>query len=126
MYWDVDRKKRKEFEKAVEERKVKEKNENWIKELEARDEEEKEFKRIRERRRELGPGRVEEKVKSAAKEVVGKSRGVVDKAVGKTPTSKQQEEKVEDAVVETWVDESPEPRKGVLESVQSLLWGKKK
>ncbi len=44
MYYQVDRKKRKEFEGTVAERKAKEKNEAWIRELEARDQEDKEEK----------------------------------------------------------------------------------
>ncbi|EHL00376.1 hypothetical protein GLAREA_04516 [Glarea lozoyensis ATCC 20868] len=51
MYWEADRKKRKEFEGAVSERKAKEKNAAWIRELEARDEEEKEIRALREKRR---------------------------------------------------------------------------
>jgi hypothetical protein len=51
MYWQTDRQKRKEFEGVVAERKAKEKNEAWIKELEARDEEEKEIRAMREARR---------------------------------------------------------------------------
>lgn len=40
VYYKTDREKRKEFEGAVAERKAKEKNEAWIRELEARDAEE--------------------------------------------------------------------------------------
>ena len=43
MYWSSDRDKRKEFDGVVAERKAKEKNEAWIRELEARDEENKEI-----------------------------------------------------------------------------------
>ncbi|KAG9234653.1 putative altered inheritance of mitochondria protein 31, mitochondrial [Amylocarpus encephaloides] len=50
VYWDSDRRKRKEFDSAVDERKKKEKNEAWIRELEVRDQEEKEIKAARERR----------------------------------------------------------------------------
>lgn len=49
-YWEGDRKKRKEFEEALAEQKAKEKQEAWIRELEARDEEEKELKALREKR----------------------------------------------------------------------------
>jgi hypothetical protein len=50
MYWKSDRQKRKEYDAAVAERKAKEKNEAWIRELEARDDEEKEIRAERERR----------------------------------------------------------------------------
>jgi hypothetical protein len=51
MYWKTDHQKRKEFETLVAERKAKEKNEAWIRELEARDAEEKELKAARDARR---------------------------------------------------------------------------
>jgi ribosomal protein S11 len=50
MYWKTDRQKRKEFDAVVLERKAKEKNEAWIRELEARDAEEKQFQAMREAR----------------------------------------------------------------------------
>jgi len=48
-YWSGDRAKRKEFEGLVDEKKKKEKHEAWIKELEARDEEDREFDAMRKR-----------------------------------------------------------------------------
>jgi ribosomal protein S11 len=51
MYWKTDRQKRKEFDAVMAERKAKEKNEAWIKELEARDQEERELRAAREARR---------------------------------------------------------------------------
>jgi hypothetical protein len=56
MYWKSDRQKRKEFETLVAERKAKEKQKAWLKELEARDAEEKELKAARDARRK-GVGR---------------------------------------------------------------------
>jgi crotonobetainyl-CoA:carnitine CoA-transferase CaiB-like acyl-CoA transferase len=47
MYYKQDREKRKEFDGAVAERKAKEKAEAWIRELEARDLEDKEMKAMR-------------------------------------------------------------------------------
>lgn len=44
VYWQGDRDKRKEFDAVVAEKKAKEKNEAWIRELEARDQEEKDIK----------------------------------------------------------------------------------
>lgn len=44
MYYEKDRKKRKEFEGVIAERKAKEKNEAWIRELEARDKDDKDWK----------------------------------------------------------------------------------
>lgn len=51
MYWQTDRQKRKEFDAVVAEQKAKEKNEKWIAELEARDEEAKAEKVARDLRR---------------------------------------------------------------------------
>ena len=51
MYWQTDRQKRKEFEGVVAERKAKERNEAWIRELEVRDQEDRDFRAQREARR---------------------------------------------------------------------------
>lgn len=51
MYWKSDRQKRKEYDTVVAEKKAKEKSEAWVRELEARDEEEKEIKAKRDARR---------------------------------------------------------------------------
>ncbi|PSS15338.1 hypothetical protein M430DRAFT_77085, partial [Amorphotheca resinae ATCC 22711] len=53
MYWQTDRQKRKEFEGVIAERKAREKNQAWIRELEARDEEEKELKALKEKKKRL-------------------------------------------------------------------------
>lgn len=54
MYYKQDREKRKEFDGAVAERKAREKAEAWIRELEARDREDKELKAKRDAAREAG------------------------------------------------------------------------
>lgn len=51
LYWKSDREKRSEFEAVLAEKKAKEKSEAWIRELEARDAEEKELKAARDARR---------------------------------------------------------------------------
>ncbi|KAH8594692.1 putative altered inheritance of mitochondria protein 31, mitochondrial, partial [Bisporella sp. PMI_857] len=51
MYWQSDREKRKVFEGLLEEKKAKEKQEAWIRELEARDEEERQLREAMKRRR---------------------------------------------------------------------------
>lgn len=70
MYYSTDRKKRKEFEGVVADRKAKEKNEAWIRELEARDREDKDWRARREAvsRAAQEPGAV-----GAAKSVVERS-----------------------------------------------------
>jgi len=48
-YWESDRSKRKQFGDLVEEKKKKEKHEAWIKELEIRDAEDEQLRKMRER-----------------------------------------------------------------------------
>jgi len=48
-YWESDRSKRKQFGDLLEEQKRKEKRDAWIKELEVRDAEDEEYRRMRER-----------------------------------------------------------------------------
>ncbi|TVY36552.1 Respiratory supercomplex factor 1, mitochondrial, partial [Lachnellula occidentalis] len=128
MYWDTDRKKRKEFEGAIEERKAKEKNEAWIKELEARDEEDKAISAQRERRRLRQEGRAQ---KVEEKE---KGDGVLDRVYGLVGGSKSGEEKAEKTEKTEKVDKTGTPPKafsmvdeterrslGVLEMCQHLL-----
>ncbi|TKA76088.1 Respiratory supercomplex factor 1, mitochondrial [Friedmanniomyces simplex] len=57
-YWEGDRQKRNQFNELVSDKQKKEKHEAWLKELEARQEEEDELRRIRER---MITGRVAEK-----------------------------------------------------------------
>jgi hypothetical protein len=115
VYWQTDRQKRKEFDKVVEERKAREKNEAWIRELEARDEEEKDIRRMREARRRgvsVDVVRSEDAEKEAKKMEEGK-RKVLDQLV----------EKGAGSIVEV---ETEAKKKGVLESIQEMVWGGKK
>lgn len=48
-YWENDRSKRKQFDELTEEKRRKEKKEAWIRELEIRDQEEDELRRIRDK-----------------------------------------------------------------------------
>jgi len=119
MYWQTDRQKRKEFDKVVEERKAREKNEAWIRELEARDEEEKDIRRIREARR-----------RGVSVDVVRKEEFSKD-AVKAAASKEEMKGKVSEMVVEKGAssvvdDEGEGKKKGVLESVQDLVWGGKR
>ncbi|KAF8856009.1 hypothetical protein BDZ45DRAFT_804509 [Acephala macrosclerotiorum] len=113
MYWQTDRQKRKEFDAVVAERKAKEKNEAWIKELEARDEEEKELREMRRKRAEARG--------QAPKKEEGEKEGKKEDKVVEKVLDAVKEEKGAGSVVE-----ESERRKGVLESVQEMVWGKKK
>lgn len=70
VYWKSDRQKRKEFDDTVKERNHKEKQEMWIKELEARDAEEKNIRAEKERRMRRLMERREEEASMAAKNPV--------------------------------------------------------
>jgi len=79
MYWQKDRMKRKDYEKMVAEKDRLEKRERWIKELEFRDQEEKEWQQ-----------RMSEKSQAAKKDAAGvtemvaqKTKELKDQAVGK-------------------------------------------
>lgn len=48
-YWENDRSKRKQFDELSEEKRRKEKKEAWLRELEIRDQEEEELRRIRDK-----------------------------------------------------------------------------
>ncbi|CAG8949714.1 hypothetical protein HYFRA_00004032 [Hymenoscyphus fraxineus] len=121
IYWDADRKKRKEFEGAVSERKAKEKNEAWIRELEARDQEEKELKALREKRARRAAGervaKVEEVVEKGeeGKGIMGRVGGIFGGGKGepKPPTAS------------SMVEDSERRRKGVLEMVRELANSRK-
>lgn len=130
-YWQSDRQKRKEFDDALAEKKAKEKNEAWIRELEARDEEEKAIRAMRSRRAagyngtegmKTAEGKVMEKVKEVERSASEVSGEVVEK--GREGLNTVQK-KVEDGKgVNSLVEES-ETKRGVLGSVQDLVWGKK-
>ncbi|KAF4549677.1 Respiratory supercomplex factor 1 [Elsinoe fawcettii] len=47
VYWESDRSKRRQYDDLMEEKKRKEKHEQWIKELEVREEEEEEMRKLR-------------------------------------------------------------------------------
>jgi len=117
-YWQTDRQKRKEFDKVVIERKAKEKNELWIKELEARDEEDKEMQAIKDARR---AGRSSGISKTVAK-VVQTEKEEKDNALSeKFAKSKTEDGK---SAASSVVDEN-EKKKGTLESVIDMVYGRK-
>ncbi|KAH6672493.1 altered inheritance of mitochondria protein 31, mitochondrial [Halenospora varia] len=153
MYWDADRKKRKEFEGVVSERKAKEKQEAWIKELEARDREEKEMKALREKRRARGREEVEKiktkvpenvvkaveekvepalkKIEAATEHVEEKGKGIMDRAYGmfggkpSAETHEKEEPKPSSKEAKSMVDDCERRRIGVLEMVQDLVNNRK-
>lgn len=103
MYWKSDRQKRKEFDEVVAERKAKEKNELWIKELEARDEEDKEIRAEKERR---------------SKRLSDRS-GQLEQAKVRAAEGKDSEG------ASSVVDGKEQKQKSTLESVKEMIMGKK-
>ena len=76
MYWQTDRQKRKEYDAVVAEQKAKEKNQLWIKELEARDQEDKELRAARDARRKAAS--VKKGAVEAVEQKEEKKKGVLD------------------------------------------------
>lgn len=107
MYWKTDREKRKEFEGVVSERKAQEKRDAWIRELEARDQEEKDLKAAR--------------AKKGLKRGIEKVERVVEKAVGKEGVEIR-DEKVGS---EKGGEGGKEPSQGILAIVGNMFGGKK-
>ncbi|KAK8237911.1 altered inheritance of mitochondria protein 31, mitochondrial [Phyllosticta capitalensis] len=103
LYWKEDRDKRKEFDKLQSEKQRQAKRDAWLRELEARDEEEKMLKARRERRRAM----LKEKKEAEAGEAG---------ATGKEAESQQSEASETKSVVEST------EQKGVLAAAKDLMW----
>jgi hypothetical protein len=121
MYWQTDRQKRKEFEGVVSERKAKEKNEAWIRELEARDEEEREIRAMREARRN-GVKYVKEDKKEAPREKILDVKKEVVKMVADVKEGKA---KATEVKLEKVAEEGENKAKGILDHVRDMISGKK-
>ncbi|KAF2279395.1 mitochondrial hypoxia responsive domain-containing protein [Westerdykella ornata] len=78
LYWQKDRMKRKEYEKAVEEKQRLERRERWLKELEIRDEEEKAWKE-----------KMSKRMKNREKGEDSAGKGVTDLVAEKTQELKE-------------------------------------
>jgi len=114
MYWQKDRDKRKEFEGVLAEKKAKERNEAWIRELEARDLEDREMKAARQARRNglqerpaaplvatpmPGTKEKQREVKVVSEQLVG---GNPTAGKGSAAEEKKQERGVLDAIADLW------------------------
>jgi len=105
MYWKSDRQKRKEYDSVVAEKKAQEKNLLWIKELEARDAEDKELRAARDARRKAAAGGRRDDAGTAAEKIGGAQKSVLESVAG---------------------DKDEKKSKGVLESLGGLVgMGKK-
>ena len=114
MYWKSDRQKRKEFDDVVAERKAKEKNQLWIKELEARDEEEKEIRAERERR-----------AKRLKFDRSAQGEQVFEGARNLALAEKRAAQGKDGESASSVIDEKEQKQKSTLESVKEMIVGKK-
>lgn len=112
MYWQKDREKRKEFEGVVAERQRAEKREKWLRELEARDEEEKMFRAMIERRN-------REKEGPSTKKVINQVKGDAEKKSGKD--AGQDVRVVGQVELNSVTEEKEKEGKGVLQAVKDLI-----
>ncbi|KFY04566.1 hypothetical protein O988_00691 [Pseudogymnoascus sp. VKM F-3808] len=115
MYWKSDRQKRKEFDEVVAERKAKEKHDLWIKELEARDEEEKEIQAEKVRRSKRLTDRSGKSGQS--KELDGAKNPIL--AQVRAAEGKDNEN------ASSMVDDKEHKQKSTLESVKEMIMGRK-
>ncbi|KAH8173777.1 hypoxia induced protein conserved region domain-containing protein [Sarocladium implicatum] len=129
MYYSKDREKTKELRKLKEQKEAEETRNAWIRELEARDNEEKAMKaRIQARKKEALAGKVvEEGATGAATEATGQEKGGILGRMGLWPAAEakaaeqqeKQEEKKKDAEAAQKSEE--EPRKGRRKNPNSSL-----
>jgi hypothetical protein len=127
MYWQTDRQKRKEFEGVVAEKKAKEKNEAWIRELEARDEEERELRAMREARRKGIQYVKEEKPRVGGKVEREVKKMVKDVKEGKAKAERDAKDMVTDGekIMKETAEQGEKKAKGVLEGIRDMFTGKK-
>jgi hypothetical protein len=116
MYWKTDRHKRKEFDQAVAERKAREKTQAWLKELEARDEEDKEIRAMREARRQ--GGKPAQTMENAAGKLKGSSTKVGNEKSKESPAEMQL------GIASSASEQSG--NKGITGAIQGWIWGSKK
>ena len=108
-YWESDRQKRGQYNELVEDKKKMDKHEAWLKELEARDEEEQELRRLRDK---MIQGRVVEKqkfqetdrraVEGQVKEDDGQSKGGLGAVRSALEETEARRRPILTAVTELW------------------------
>lgn len=116
-YWASDRAKRNEYEGLLDEKKRKEKHESWIKELEARDQEEQEMKDMRRRLKQARGEALTEKQAQALESTI-KSDGT---GVAKAVESKGA--KIGDDVQQSVLEEGEKKSEGSIMKAVRSLWG---
>ena len=106
VYWESDRKRRKEYTGLVDEKTKKEKYEAWIRELEVREEEEQELRGIRQRVVAAERERLtqDQKVRHEAKvkEALGQPKGGLGVVKSVLEESEQRRRPILEAAIEAW------------------------
>jgi len=119
VYWESDRKKRKQYDELVEEKTKTEKRDAWIKELEARDAEDEERKMMRDRlvkgRGAEEKGLREKQAEALEKKIRGDSKPVVRSVLEPGKAGKGEEKQAEALEKKTREDSRPVVR-SVLEA----------
>lgn len=113
-YWESDRVKRGEYNDLVEDRKKKDQHELWIKELEVREEEEKELRKMRDR---LMSGR------AAERQDLGESER---RAVERQTKKSVGQEKGGFGEVKSVLEESESRRAGGVLAAATALWDRRR
>ena len=106
VYWETDRKRRKEYTGLVDEKKKREKYEAWIRELEVREEEEKELRGIRQRvvaaERERLTQEQKVRVEKKVKEEVGQPKGGLGVVKSVLEEGESRRRPILQAAIEAW------------------------
>lgn len=103
MYYQTERKQRREFEKAIDERKSREKRDAWLRELEIRDQEDRDWRE-----------------RHAAMEAAAKEAGK-KKAPPVVPAEPKPEQKQEQDAARASLEDADQRSSGVLDAVRELI-----
>jgi septal ring factor EnvC (AmiA/AmiB activator) len=129
MYYAEDRHKQRELWKLKQQQEAEEKRQKWIRELEARDEEEKAFREKLDQRRKRAAERADQDTGTDG--VAAQARAALREAKAAKPANAKQEATDSDPVEEEpsrAPDNGDKPRSGLLNSLNSLggLFGRSK
>lgn len=108
LYYQTERKQRREFEKAVDERKSREKRDAWLRELEIRDKEDRDWRE-----------------RHAAMEAAAKEAGMKKKAATVAAEQKPEKKPEQDAARAPIEPADERTSRGVLDAVKELVSGAK-
>ncbi|KAF4446000.1 altered inheritance-mitochondria protein 31, mitochondrial [Fusarium austroafricanum] len=111
MYYQKDREKSKELRQLQEQKDAEEKRQKWIRELEARDEEEKAMRARLEKKRQQVQAQRAEEAKTAGAPAEGSSNGGILTRIGLWPQGSKEEKNYEEKSAEEPVEEDANSKK---------------